>query len=69
MGKWYEVVLHTTTVFAVEMPNDTDEDDLQNFALQEFPSIGNTEIQEMRLVTDPVQIESINRHADERFPL
>lgn len=62
MSKWYDVVITTVKTVAVEVDDDLSKDDAVEFACGEVGDF--TEAECKGVVTDPVEIDRLKRHAD-----
>lgn len=67
MSKWYDVVVTTVKTIAVEVEDELGEEEAIGFACDEVGDF--TEAECKGLVTDPVEIDRLKRHADEVLPI
>ncbi|MFA9439426.1 hypothetical protein ACDA63_07295 [Uliginosibacterium sp. sgz301328] len=58
---WFEVVVQTVTVFAVEADSD---DEAQDVAVNEIVGDGTSEVSSSFMAEDDIQIDRFKRHAD-----
>lgn len=62
MGKWYEVKVKITKVFAIEVEDDEGEEQATMYATAEVESFDDVDCSTE--ITDPVEIDRLKRHAD-----